>query len=498
MNARITIFAIAWGLSTCAVQAQTAGIVSFLQGEVGIRTSKGELRQAERGTPVETGDTVETGETARAQLRMIDGAYISLQPKTALRMDAYQLATATQLERGVMTLLRGGLRTITGLIGGKDRKNYLLNTAVATVGIRGTEFLVTADGGTRVRVAGGAVALCTDGGGCLHIPAGQTGFASERAAVPVRVASAPSLPPNPAPEHSATFALGEQRDYQGRTSVVSGEGASPGQPAPFIPPNPPPMASPGTPPEATSPVIPPPTGTALASGPGTFLHAVMRPAYPLQIVALQGTNTFDGQGGLSGFTDGTDPGFSLSVPTVAEHTADGVVAWGRWTSGTYSNPSQSNSPLRMLHYIAASNATTPTGSVSGTFTAFASTAPTLTSIASGLVLATGVSNSVTGTITLNSFSGVGGGTGNYTLNVPIAGQTYMFSASLAQTGSGWNFFDSSASLSITGTNCPCVGAVPSAGAMAGTITGNGPDRRIGGVYGFGTTGGNVAGAVVFR
>src|SRR3990170_2668745 len=55
-------------------------------------------------------------------------------------------------ERGVFGLLRGALRTVTGLIGRVNRDAYLIQTPTATVGIRGTGGIieVLADGTTRI------------------------------------------------------------------------------------------------------------------------------------------------------------------------------------------------------------------------------------------------------------------------------------------------------------------------------------------------------------
>ena len=77
----LTLF-LSLGLCVAAQAANTAGTVAFLQGEVSIRAAQGGLRAAERGATIESGETVETGHAGRVQLRMSDGAYISLQPQT--------------------------------------------------------------------------------------------------------------------------------------------------------------------------------------------------------------------------------------------------------------------------------------------------------------------------------------------------------------------------------------------------------------------------------
>ena len=102
----------------------------------------GVQRPLGKGAEIGNGDTVRTGEGGRAQLRFTDGAMVSLQPQSEFRIDDYQYAGQTDgQEKGFFSLLKGGLRTITGWVGRTHRENYKVTTNVATIGIRGTEFL---------------------------------------------------------------------------------------------------------------------------------------------------------------------------------------------------------------------------------------------------------------------------------------------------------------------------------------------------------------------
>jgi hypothetical protein len=455
----LTLF-LSLGLCAAAQAANTAGTVAFLQGEVSIRAAQGGLRAAERGATIESGETVETGNAGRVQLRMSDGAYISLQPQTALRLDSYQTAAPGQPESGVMSLLRGGLRTITGLIGRTQRQNYRLTTPTATVGIRGTEFLATADGGTRVRVAGGRVALCTDGGGCLEIGSGQTGFAPSREARPVLVAQAPSLPPAPASDTDPNYLVAEDRTASGDPSVLS-SGAT---------------------------VV---YQTPLPPGSGTLVPVYAYSSGSTGGGVVGGSVSYGSVGELRSYTDCCS-GPSFSSGTVAESGADGVIAWGRWSAGLYGG-----SPLTAMHYIAGSASAAATVPIVRAYSSFASTAPTLVST-SGVVLATGTTNSVTGSLNVN-FTGSTGGTLTYSLSVPIAGQTFSVNGSASQY-STTAFLGASSTITSTGSGCSstCSGIVPYADAFQGIFTGSG-GSRAGGTYAFSTSlGGNVSGAIVFK
>ncbi len=127
----------------------TAGRVDFAMGDVQAVSTDGNRRALTRGSSVMSGDTIITTSRGRAHIRFSDGAYISLKPNTNFRIDEYRYKQEAGGEnRGFFSLLRGGLRTVTGFIGRKNRNAYRMKAAVATIGIRGTHYDLTvgADG----------------------------------------------------------------------------------------------------------------------------------------------------------------------------------------------------------------------------------------------------------------------------------------------------------------------------------------------------------------
>ncbi len=89
------------------------------------------------------GDTLITGSAGIAQVRMRDGALLSLRKGTEFRIEEFRFEEAQAEQdagRGFFALLRGGFRTITGLLGRRNRQNYRVSTPVATIGIRGTHY----------------------------------------------------------------------------------------------------------------------------------------------------------------------------------------------------------------------------------------------------------------------------------------------------------------------------------------------------------------------
>jgi hypothetical protein len=458
----------------CAAQAQaSAGTVEFVSGEALIRSASGQSRAATLGAAIGSGDTVETA-LGRLQMRMVDGAYISLQPRTLLRLDEYSTgAGGASEERGFLALLRGGLRTVTGTIGRVNRGNYRLTTPTATVGIRGTGFAATADNGTRVNVTEGIVALCNEGG-CVDVGAGQSGFAPDALTRPALAFATARLPPTASGAPQSFALVAEQRTSSGSSAVL-------------------PAASTGTT-SGQLPVVP------LPNGAGGLAVASLTSTGGFSAGLLGVTLTFAASGALTQSIDCCTAFNNYAAGVSTDFGADGIIAWGRWSGGN----GQGGASLTTMNYIAVVNAngvnavTTP--NIVRAYTSFASTAPTVTS--GGSILHTGTPNSVTGSLNVNfpNWSS-GGGTLTYSLNIPIptAGQTFTITGTATQLGTGASFLGASSTISSTGTGCStaCAGIIPFGNAIQGTITGTSA-QRAGANYGFTSTIGKVSGAVVFK
>ena len=123
-----------------AQAAVPAGQLMFSIGGVKAVDAEGVGRRLRRGAKIFSGDTINTASNGRAQLRFSDGSFVSLVPNTEFEIEDYAFGEEAEEERGFFKLLKGGLRTLTGKIGKKFRKNYQLATPVATIGIRGTWF----------------------------------------------------------------------------------------------------------------------------------------------------------------------------------------------------------------------------------------------------------------------------------------------------------------------------------------------------------------------
>ena len=114
---------------------QSIGNVLLAKGVVtasGVQT----LRTLAKGSEVFLGETIVTADDSFVVLRMTDASKISLRPKSEVTLEKFSEDEGK--EEALFDLVRGGLRAITGTIGKKRPEQFQFETAIATVGIRGT------------------------------------------------------------------------------------------------------------------------------------------------------------------------------------------------------------------------------------------------------------------------------------------------------------------------------------------------------------------------
>jgi hypothetical protein len=215
------------------VLAQSAGVVQFAAGDVKVIAASGAERVARKGVPVSVGDTLLTAPGALAQLKMGDGAIVVVQPQSRLTVAEFHYAGKEDgTEKVRYRLEQGGFRAVTGAIGRTHKQNYLIETPIAHMGVRGTDHEsyyfpatgpVAGDGakpGAYNKVNTGRTFMRT-GMGEVEIDPNQVGYVASAGQVPTILPGVPgffnhSVAPrsarpavNPAPA-AAQFAKVEQ------------------------------------------------------------------------------------------------------------------------------------------------------------------------------------------------------------------------------------------------------------------------------------------------
>jgi hypothetical protein len=161
--------AIVLSLTTHAQAADSAGTVSFVIGTAQVSHAKQAAQDIVRGAPMYAGQTIVTGANGHVHLKMIDGAAVIVRPSSRLTIEEYIFnAVNPSKSRIKISLENGVVRSITGKAGEASKESFRLNTPLAAIGIRGTDFVVQADQEiTRVVVQSGAIVLAPLSAECL-------------------------------------------------------------------------------------------------------------------------------------------------------------------------------------------------------------------------------------------------------------------------------------------------------------------------------------------
>jgi hypothetical protein len=230
--------------------AQVAGTVVQLSGPLMAKKADGAMRILSMRSEVESGDTLVTEKNTYAMVKFIDNSEITLKPSTTFKVENFSYdADKPDGDKASFNLVKGGLRSVTGLLGKRNKEKFEMKTPSATIGIRGTTFiaewvepsetaiaareayllastasldplaapvqpLMLAQGplppgpnsiapGLYVQVIDGIINVSNQGGS-LQFNAGQFGFTSSFKAPPIMLPQNPGLKFSPPPAFSSS------------------------------------------------------------------------------------------------------------------------------------------------------------------------------------------------------------------------------------------------------------------------------------------------------
>lgn len=227
--------------------AQVAGTIVQLSGPLLAKKADGTARILSIRSEVEGGDTLMTEKNTYAMVKFIDNSEITLKPNTTFKVEKFSYeADRPEGDSASFSLVKGGLRSVTGLLGKRNKEKFSMKTPSATIGIRGTTFtaewvmpdaealaayvmastaaldtlaapvkpLQLAQGpaapsasgiqpGLYVQVIDGMIHL-SNAGGSLNFAAGQFGYTPSLSVPPIVLPSNPGLKFNPPPVFSSS------------------------------------------------------------------------------------------------------------------------------------------------------------------------------------------------------------------------------------------------------------------------------------------------------
>ena len=322
--------------------AAAAGKVMYAIGEARAIDTSGSPRSVRRGDEFVSGERLVTGE-GRMQIRFTDGGLVSLQPRTEFEINDYNYEGKTDgSERGFFSLLRGGVRAVTGFVGRANRDRYRVKTRFATIGIRGTAYKARVCQSDCAKPDGlyasggeGVIVVFNDGGE-LELTHGQRLYVRDIAAPPTPTDVDPDVADIPPPAENveelgpvtATTAAAS-----GGAPLVSSIGDALFQAS---------VAEVSTIRPISRGII---TGTGSvtligdldffeldASESGAFIEGGTVDGAGLATF----NGSFNGADGIIGISGSDDKGEATSffVTTVVEPQTDGILYLGRWTNTT--------------------------------------------------------------------------------------------------------------------------------------------------------------------
>jgi hypothetical protein len=158
-----------WAALPGLARAEPAvGRVTMLIGDARVVRADGQSRVLAAGAEVHAGDRVETGANGHVHLRFVDNGSASVRPDSSLELTSYRFDARRPQEAEVrLRVDKGTARSISGDATATDKSRFRLNTPIAAIGVRGTDFVVQTDSrGVRATVADGAIVVSPFGEGC--------------------------------------------------------------------------------------------------------------------------------------------------------------------------------------------------------------------------------------------------------------------------------------------------------------------------------------------
>ena len=126
------------------VGAAEIGQIKIAKGQVSIERN-GQILPGEVGGRLQPSDVLKTGADGSVGITMSDNTLLSAGPNSILSLDRYVFDSTTQQGQFDASLQKGSLAVISGRIAKQSPDAMKVRTPSSILGVRGTEFVVSAD-----------------------------------------------------------------------------------------------------------------------------------------------------------------------------------------------------------------------------------------------------------------------------------------------------------------------------------------------------------------
>jgi len=272
--------------------AATAGVGKAIIsiGKVTSKNKDGVENKLKRRGKVFEGDTITVGKKSRLQLRFIDNQLVVLKANTVFRIDEYKFKDKKDQNKSAsLSLLKGGMRSVTGLIGKSARDKYKVKTPVATMGVRGTHYVIQICSGDCGAGVQGIVGTVLQGAIVMSNDAGTQEFGTDQFFNVPSNNETPKTITNPPRVliSRATTSSGDSEGGDGTGDGIGGDGTGDGTTTTFS--------------STEQTTVTTTTGTVSPTSP--FLTGTPAPAGAILVIAGQ-SDEIDGAGGIIGTEGG--------------------------------------------------------------------------------------------------------------------------------------------------------------------------------------------------
>lgn len=113
-------------------------VATTVTGSVQVIRGTSPARVVRQGDELNQGDTVFTGPNSSIVMKFDDGQVAALTASSRMTITAYEYNPERKTGNVLLSLIDGGMRAITGLIGKNNPERVSYRAATATIGIRGT------------------------------------------------------------------------------------------------------------------------------------------------------------------------------------------------------------------------------------------------------------------------------------------------------------------------------------------------------------------------
>ena len=200
-----SLFSLACLCFSASAWAGSAGNITHLSGVLFATHMDGTKKMLSVKSEILEGDTLRTEVNTYARIKFVDDGEVVLRPETVFKVDAYSykpVSKAKQEDNILFSLLKGGLRSVTGMIGKRNPERFQMKTATATIGIRGTHFgaLLCNDDCANIPTVSGqppgnglhtdtaqGTTIVSNAAGSIEVPAGAFSYTPSPTAPPMLV-----------------------------------------------------------------------------------------------------------------------------------------------------------------------------------------------------------------------------------------------------------------------------------------------------------------------